>query len=371
VTVRNAAPTPASATATVTITVLDVNEPPTTPATSVRAVDENSAVGTAVGSALTASDVDARDQGVGRLTFTLLTTGSPFALDPVSGLLTVASAVLDYEAQGSYTLTYRVSDSAWEALRGNLTADGTVFVDINNRNDQPSLADVSASVDENGAGLSVATLRATDQDAGQGMVYTLSRTSSVCWAYSITAAQATSFSSGGGAGVAVVPVALPAVSAGALQTVVFRFRGSGSVRIVLSATATLSSSDRYEITYTRTSTEVKRIFASGTTTTVLTTATEPPPHINHGVGAPGRHHRPHGQEALPRDAPEQQTLRGHHDADDPRRVGVDAADNRARRRDGLGRRRRRVERLLRQRAHVILRRRLLLGRSDDGRGPRL
>jgi VCBS repeat-containing protein len=272
VTVRNAAPTPASATATVTITVLDVNEPPTTPATSVRAVDENSAVGTAVGSALTASDIDARDQGVGRLTFTLLTTGSPFALDPVSGLLTVASAVLDYEAQGGYTLSYRVSDSAWEALRGNLTADGTVFVDINNRNDQPSLADVSARVDENGAGLSVAILRATDQDAGQGMVYTLSRTSSVCWAYSITAAQATSFSSGGGAGVAVVPVALPAVSAGALQTVVFRFRGSGSVRLVLSATATLSSSDRYEITYTRTSTEVKRIFASGSTTTVLTTA---------------------------------------------------------------------------------------------------
>jgi VCBS repeat-containing protein len=272
VSVRNAAPTPASATATITVTVLDVNEAPTTPATSVRAVDENSPAGTLVGLALTASDVDARDQGLGQLTFTLLTTGSPFALDPVSGQLSVASATLDYEVVGGYTLSYRVSDSAWEAPRGNLTADGSVFVDVNNRNDQPLLADISASVDENGAGLTVATLRAVEQDAGQGFVYALSRTASACWAYSITAAQATSFSSGGGAGVAVVPVALPAVSAGALQTVVFRFRGSGSVRLVLSATATLSTSDRYEITYTRTSTEVKRIFASGSTTTVLTTA---------------------------------------------------------------------------------------------------
>jgi hypothetical protein len=271
VSVRNAAPTPATSTATVVVTVRDVNEAPTTPATSARTIDENSLVGTAVsGGALTASDVDTADQG--RLTFSLLTPGSPFALHPVSGVLTVASATIDFEAQASYTLSYRVVDSGWESGRGNLTADGSIVVTVNNRNDPPSLSDVlSASVDENAVGLSVSTFRAVDQDAGQGMSYAFSRPSQVCWAFSVTSAQASAFVPGASAaGLAVVPFSLPAISTGIDRTILFRVRGSGSIRVAVSSTSTPSTSNRYEILFTRTSTAIYLVQSSGTVIPLVT-----------------------------------------------------------------------------------------------------
>ena len=80
-------------------------------------VAENADVGTAVGTAA------ARDLDAGPLTYALTagnTTGA-FALDPTSGMLTVA-AVLDYDTTSTYALTLTATDAH------NTTATTTVTV---------------------------------------------------------------------------------------------------------------------------------------------------------------------------------------------------------------------------------------------------
>ena len=57
-------------------------------------------------------------------------------------------------------------------------------------NDAPVQTDRRLSANENTGNTLLVTATATDEDAGQTLVYALSRTASVCWAFTISAAQA-------------------------------------------------------------------------------------------------------------------------------------------------------------------------------------
>ena len=107
------------------------NAVPAFPAASLtRAVDENSAAGTAVGDAVSATDEDDA-----ALTYALAGAGAAhFAIDTASGQITVGSAtVLDQEAQASYALTVEVRDGrdADGDPAPQEPADATVSVTVN------------------------------------------------------------------------------------------------------------------------------------------------------------------------------------------------------------------------------------------------
>jgi len=215
---------------TVTITVTDVGEAPTLPSSIAMDVDENSAVGTVVGT-LVGSDVDAAD--VGRLRYSIVTATTLFAVSNATGVVTVASAALDVETTSSYRLTVRVTDSY------GLTGDGTLTVTVNNRNDWPLLQDGGLTVAENAAGAAIGSLTVTDQDTavGQTHVYELSRPDEVCWYHAVTSGNVDSMT--------YLPLRLP--NAPEEQTVVFRARAGGNVRVALRV-AGASNGDRWEWT---------------------------------------------------------------------------------------------------------------------------
>ena len=116
-----------------------------------RSVDENSAPGTHVGSAVSATDADGDN-----LTY-YLTRGdaSLFAIDAVTGQLTVGpSTVLDYEVRSTYAVAVNASDG-----RGGSDVIA-VIININNI-DEPGTVSFDSSTPEAGQAL-IATL--TDPD---------------------------------------------------------------------------------------------------------------------------------------------------------------------------------------------------------------
>ena len=145
------------------IAVTDVNEAPSIGAQS-RSIAENSANGTNVGAALTATDPDGD-----ALTYTI-TAGNPggaFGFGANGQLQVASSAALDFETTPSYSLTVQVSDGA-------LTATNTVTVSVTNVNEVPSISPQSRSIAENLAnGSNVgAALTATDPD-GDALTYAI------------------------------------------------------------------------------------------------------------------------------------------------------------------------------------------------------
>ena len=253
-----------SSTATVTVTVTDVNERPTITAAPVATVDENVAAGAVVFTA-GASDPDASDGAAGVLVYSLVTTGVPFAVHPTTGAVRVASATVDYEARASYTLQVRVTDSGWDG-KGALTADASVVVTVNNRNDAPTLADAAGAVSENAAGALAATVSGQDQDASQALVYSLSRTDMACWSTAVTGATAGTRVSD--------PFVMPDVTTGTVS-VYARVQGLGSTgvaTVVLAADAT-GASDRYEVRMTATGTSVYRCAATCPAAALASTGT--------------------------------------------------------------------------------------------------
>ena len=116
-----------------------------------RSVDENSAPGTHIGSAVSATDADGDN-----LTY-YLTRGdaSLFAIDAVTGQLTVGpSTVLDYEVRSTYAVAVNASDG-----RGGSDVIA-VIININNI-DEPGTVSFDSSTPEAGQAL-IATL--TDPD---------------------------------------------------------------------------------------------------------------------------------------------------------------------------------------------------------------
>jgi VCBS repeat-containing protein len=152
--------TPAqSGTAIITINVTNVNElPVVSPATF--AVDENSPVGTTVGS------VSFTDPDVGQThTFAITAgnTGNAFGIDPSTGAITVVGTI-DYETLASYVLTVQVTDNGTPVLSGT----ATVTINVNNLNDPPVVNAATLSVNEGSpAGTTVGTVTFVDTDAGQ------------------------------------------------------------------------------------------------------------------------------------------------------------------------------------------------------------
>ncbi|MDO7877403.1 Ig-like domain-containing protein [Hymenobacter sp. ASUV-10] len=137
-----------------------------------RSVAENSANGTNVGAAITASDADGNT-----LTYAITAgnTGGAFAINSATGQLTVAnSAALNFEATPAYSLTVQVTDNGIPAA----SASATVNVNVTNVNEAPgAVTDVNAAantVAENAANGSTVgiTASATDPE-GTTLSYSL------------------------------------------------------------------------------------------------------------------------------------------------------------------------------------------------------
>ncbi len=152
-----------STTATVTLVY---NTAPTDITLSSTSVAENAASGTAVGT-LSATDADADDTH----TYTLVsgTGDTDNASFTITGSTLSTAAVFDFETKSSYSVRVRVTDA------GGLTFEKVFTIGVTDVNDAPTNINASASsVAENAAsGTTVASLSATDADAGDTFTYTL------------------------------------------------------------------------------------------------------------------------------------------------------------------------------------------------------
>ena len=160
-------------TATVTVQIGDLNDFPVVPSIQNRTIDENEPVGTAVtGGAVVASDVDVPAQD---LSFTIVdgNTGGVFTIGS-TGVLTVATRALNYEATSFYELVIDVTDAP-DAGHAPLTTRTTVGVTIVDVNDAPLLVDALRTIAERvpvGTVVSGGDIVATDED-GHTLTYTI------------------------------------------------------------------------------------------------------------------------------------------------------------------------------------------------------
>lgn len=154
--------------ATFVISVEDVNEAPSAPSINDDTVDENVPPGTEVGQ-LTATDPDAGDT----LTYALVAgqgDGDNDAFALTGGTLETAEA-LDHEAQATYSIRVRVTDSGTPAL----STEAVLTIDVADVNEAPGAPALDpASIAENEVpGTKVGTLSATDPDSGDTLTYAL------------------------------------------------------------------------------------------------------------------------------------------------------------------------------------------------------
>ena len=148
-----------------TITVTNANETPTDIALSNTTVAENAASGTAVGN-LSTTDVDAGDT----FTYTLVsgTDDTGNGSFQIVGNQLQTAAILDFEAQSSYSVRIRTTDA------GGLFFEEAFTVSVIDSNDAPTALGLSPqAVNENlASGTAVGTFTTTDQEA-QTYTYTL------------------------------------------------------------------------------------------------------------------------------------------------------------------------------------------------------
>ena len=165
----------------VRISVSNVNEAPSfATSTATRSIAENTAANTNIGSAFTATDVDADTT----LTYTLGgTDAASFSINSTNGQLQT-NAALDFERKRSYSVRITVSD-------GQLTDSIDVTINVSNVNEAPSFTEgtsATRTVAENTAtGQNIgAAVAATDVDADTILTYTLGGTDAA--AFSINSA---------------------------------------------------------------------------------------------------------------------------------------------------------------------------------------
>ena len=124
----------------VTINVTDKNDAPEFPSpTATRSIAENSASGTNIGAAVTATDQDGDT-----LHYTLTgTDASSFNVGSTTGQITVKSA-LDYETKSSYSVTVNVSDKKDADGTADTVIDDTIAVTISVTDEQykPAKVDI-------------------------------------------------------------------------------------------------------------------------------------------------------------------------------------------------------------------------------------
>jgi hypothetical protein len=152
---------------TFTINVNNVNEAPFGLNLSNNTQQENTSIGSTIGS-FTTSDVDSGD------TFTYQLHDTANYPDNNSFTLTSAGSlrngvIFNFEAKTSYTIRVRTTDA------GGLTYDGTFTINVTNQNEAPTNINLSSSsISENvPTGTTIGTLSATDPDAGDTFTFSL------------------------------------------------------------------------------------------------------------------------------------------------------------------------------------------------------
>lgn len=142
--------------ASITINLEDVNEPPET-SNATFTPNENTGNGVSIGF------VDATDPEGVTLNYLLTggNTNSAFAVNGTTGEITVNDTnALDYETTPSFTLTVDVDDGV------NPAVEATVFINLVDQNETPTVNNASFNVDENeGNGTAVGTVSGSDPDA--------------------------------------------------------------------------------------------------------------------------------------------------------------------------------------------------------------
>ncbi len=151
-----------SDTAAITVNLNNLNDNAPNIVDATVAIDENSANATAVtnvNDSFTGTDFD-RDGEAITYSITAGNTGGAFAIDAVTGAITVAnSAALDFETTPSFTLTVTASD-------GSLSDTAAITVNLNNLNDNaPNIIDATVAIDENSANATAVT-NVTDSFTG-------------------------------------------------------------------------------------------------------------------------------------------------------------------------------------------------------------
>ncbi|MCG9127788.1 cadherin domain-containing protein [Candidatus Poribacteria bacterium] len=154
---------------TVTITVADVNEAPVFAEgdDTVRSIDENTASGVAIGSTISASDVDDGDV----LTYTMAgASASSFSIDSSTGQIRT-NAPLNFEVTNTFSVTVTVTDNGGpDGPSGILLTDTiSVTININDINDAPVFTEgdsANRNIDENtSSGVTIGSVvGATDED---------------------------------------------------------------------------------------------------------------------------------------------------------------------------------------------------------------
>ncbi len=148
----------------VSLSVNNVAETPSDITLSGGNVDENAAAGTVVAT-LAATDEDVGDS----FTYTLTSDASGFFEIVGDQIRVKAGAAIDYEATTSHDVTVQVTDA------GGNTYSETVTLNVDNLNEGPTdIALSGGTVNEHSdAGTVVATLSASDEDAGETFTYAL------------------------------------------------------------------------------------------------------------------------------------------------------------------------------------------------------
>ena len=148
------------------ITVNDVNDTPTDMALSLTNIDENEASGTTIGT-LSTTDADAVDSFA--YTFVAGTGDTNNGSFSISGSDLLSGVSFDHEAQDSYSIRVRTTDS------NGLTYDKTFTISVNDINETPTDITLSSTnIDENkSSGTTVGPLSTTDVDDGDTFTYTL------------------------------------------------------------------------------------------------------------------------------------------------------------------------------------------------------
>jgi hypothetical protein len=163
-------------TAFATITVTDLNEPPVMTDASF-SIGENAPGGATLGT------ITALDPDDGEVLSYAITAQSPaegnssvegalepkFEIDEASGRISVLEgAILDFEAIPAWILTVRATDS------GGLNTTATVFADLANRNEPPTVEITAFTVDENAAPhTSVGNVAAGDPDMSDVLAFSI------------------------------------------------------------------------------------------------------------------------------------------------------------------------------------------------------
>jgi hypothetical protein len=150
-------------TKSVIINITNVNESPTNLSLSASSIQENSPIGTVIGS-LDSTDPDASN------TFTYSLGGTDAASFAISSNNLTSAIAFNFESKLSYSFTITTTD------QGGLTFTKNFSVTINDINESPTNITLSNStINENIAtGSVVGTLSTSDPDAGNTFTYTLS-----------------------------------------------------------------------------------------------------------------------------------------------------------------------------------------------------